>query len=144
MSLIRWSPMDAFKDMEDMFNDRFPMVVPGKSLKSFVPALDVYETDKAVMVETPLAGVKPEDVEITVQKGVLTIKGESKREHEVDEKNYYRKEVRSGSFYREVLLPTQVMEDKVSAEFENGMLKISCPKAEATVAKKIEVKVNKK
>lgn len=144
MSLIRWSPMDAFKDMEDMFTDRFPMMVPGKSMKSFVPALDVYETDKAVMIETPLAGVRPEDVEITVQKGVLTIRGESKREHEVDEKNYYRKEVRSGSFYREVLLPTQVMEDKVAAEFENGMLKISCPKAEPTVAKKIEVKVNKK
>lgn len=144
MSLIRWSPVDAFKDMEDMFTDRFPMLVPGKSMKSFVPALDVYENDKAVMVETPLAGVRPEDVEITVQKGVLIIKGESKREHEVDEKNYYRKEVRSGSFYREVLLPTQVMEDKVSAEFENGLLKITCPKMEATVAKKIDVKVVKK
>jgi HSP20 family protein len=144
MSLIRWSPMDAFKDMEDMFTDRFPMMMPGKSMKSFVPALDVYETDKAVMVETPLAGVRPEDVEITVQKGVLIIKGESKREHEVDEKNYYRKEVRSGSFYREVLLPTQVTEDKVVAEFENGMLKITCPKAEPAVAKKIDVKVIKK
>jgi HSP20 family protein len=96
------------------------------------------------MVETPLAGVRPEDVEITVQKGVLIIKGESKREHEVDEKNYYRKEVRSGSFYREVLLPTQVTEDKVVAEFENGMLKITCPKAEPAVAKKIDVKVVKK
>lgn len=136
--------MDPFKDMEDMFTDRFPMMMPGKSLKSFVPALDVYETEKAVMIETPLAGVRPEDVEITVQKGVLTIKGESKREHEVDEKNYYRKEVRSGSFYREVLLPTQVTEDSVMAEFENGMLKITCPKAEPAVAKKIEVKVNKK
>lgn len=144
MSLIRWSPLDSFKDMEDMFTDRFPMMVPGKSMKSFVPALDVYETDKAVMVETPLAGVKPEDVEITVQKGVLIIKGESKREHEVDEKNYYRKEVRSGSFYREVVLPTQVTEDKVSAEFENGLLKITCPKSEPALAKKIEVKVNKK
>lgn len=144
MSLIRWSPLEAFKDMEDMFTDRFPMMMQGKTMKSFVPALDVYETDKAVMVETPLAGVKPEDVEITVQKGVLIIKGESKREHEVEEKNYYRKEVRSGSFYREVLLPTQVMEDKVAAEFENGMLKIVCPKAEVTVAKKIEVKVYKK
>lgn len=144
MSLIRWSPMNPFKDMEDMFTDRFPIMVPGKSMQSFVPALDVYENESAVMVETPLAGVRPEDVEITVQKGVLIIKGESKREHEVDEKNYYRKEVRSGSFYREVLLPTQVMEDKVSAEFENGLLKITCPKAEATVAKKIDVKVIKK
>lgn len=142
MSLIRWSPMDVFKDMEDTFN-RFPML-HSHDIKSFVPAMDVYETDKAIMVETPLAGIDPNDVEVSVQKGVLMIKGESKKEHEVDEKNYYRKEIRSGSFYREVALPAQVKEDEVSAEFENGMLKISCPKAEPEMAKKVDVKVIKK
>ena len=104
----------------------------------------MYETDKAVMVETPLAGVRPEDVDVSVQKGVLVLKGESKKEHEVDEKNFYRKEVRCGSFYREVALPTHVMEDKVTAEFEDGMLKITCPKATPVVAKKISVVVKKK
>jgi HSP20 family protein len=62
----------------------------------------------------------------------------------VDEKNYYRKEIRSGSFYREVALPAQVKEDEVNAEFENGMLKITCPKAPAAMAKKVDVKVIKK
>lgn len=136
--------MNMFDDMDEMFN-RFPMMSGGgQAMKSFVPAMDVYETDKAVMVETPLAGIEPKDVEVSVQKGVLTIKGESKKEHEVDEKNYYRKEIRAGSFYREVALPTQVVEDQVTAEFDNGMLKITCPKAPAAVAKKIDVKVAKK
>lgn len=143
MRLVQWKPgWGMLDDMEDMFSN-LPSVA-SQSMKAFVPAMDVYETDQAVMVETPLAGVKPSDVEVSVAKGVLTIQGQSKKEHEVDEKNYYRKEVRSGSFYRQVVLPTAVIEDKVKAEFEDGLLKITCPKAEPVVAKKITVKVIKK
>ncbi|MFA7654140.1 MAG: Hsp20/alpha crystallin family protein [Candidatus Magasanikbacteria bacterium] len=134
MSIIRYNPMwDPFAEMEEMLNRR-----------AFSPAMDVYETDKAVVVESPLAGINPDDVKITVEKGVLTIQGESKKEHEVDEKNYYRKEVRSGAFFRQVALPAPVVEDKVSAEFEDGVLKITCPKAPASVSKQINVKVVKK
>lgn len=143
MSLIRWSPMwDPFAEMEEAMG-RLPSM-PSQSMKAFVPAMDVYETDKAVVVEAPLAGVNPEDVKVSVEKGVLTVSGESKKEHEVDDKNYYRKEVRSGSFFRQVALPAPVLEDKVSAEFEDGVLKITCPKATATVSKQVEVKVVKK
>lgn len=144
MSLVRWSPMlDPFSDLDEMFN-RLPATAGFGGLKNFVPAMDVYETDKAVVVETPLAGVKPEDVDVSVQKGVLIVKGESKTEHEADEKNYYRKEIRSGSFYREVPLPAPVLEDKVTAEFEDGLLKVTCPKAQPVAAKKVNVKVIKK
>ena len=132
-----------FGDFDEMFN-RFPSVMGGKGMWAFTPAINMYETDKAVVVETPLAGVKPENGEVSVQKGVLTLKGENKSEHEVEDKNYYRKEVRSGSFYREIALPAAVLEDKVSAEFEDGMLKITCPKTQAAVANKVQVKINKK
>lgn len=143
MSLIRWSPMwDPFAEMDESFN-RLPSV-SNQSLKAFVPAVDIYETDKAVIMETPLAGMRPEDVSVSVEKGVLTLKGESKKEHEVEEKNYYRKEVRSGSFYRELPLPAPVLEDKVTAEFKDGILKITCPKATPNHTKKIDVKVVKK
>jgi len=135
---------DPFEEMEESFGRLPQMANLGQMQKAFVPAMDVYQTDKAVMVETPLAGVRPEDVEVTVEKGVLTLKGESKKEHEVDEKNYYRKEVRSGSFFRQLALPTPVIEDKVTAEFADGVLKITCPKAQPTVAKKIAVKITKK
>jgi len=106
--------------------------------------VDIYETDKAVIVESPLAGMRPEDVKVSVDKGVLTIKGESEKEHEVEEKNYYRKEVRSGSFYRQIALPAPVLDDKVQAEFKDGVLKITCPKAAASKTNKVDVKVVKK
>jgi HSP20 family protein len=131
---------DMMGDSDDMF--RLPALSQG--MKAFVPAMDMYETDKAVVVELPLAGMKPEEVDVSVEKGVLTVKGESKKEHEVDEKNYYRKEIRSGAFYREVALPAPVLEDKVSAEFQDGVLKITAPKAQPAATKKIEVKVVKK
>lgn len=143
MSIIRWAPQwDPFSEMEEMMN-RLPSV-GGQSMKAFVPAMDVYETDKSVVVETALPGINPDDVKVSVEKGLLTVTGESKKEHEVDDKNYYRKEVRSGSFFRQVALPAAVMEDKVSAEFEDGLLKITCPKSEPVKVKKVEVKIIKK
>lgn len=146
MSLIRWAPnWDPFQEMEDMMN-RLPALsganVPGKG---FVPAMDVYETKDAVVVETTLAGVRPEDVEVRVENGMVTIQGETNKEREVEEKNYYRKEVRSGSFFRQVPLPVAVSEEKVKAEFGDGVLKITCPKAgKKKETKKISIEVKKK
>lgn len=143
MKLAHWDP---FAEMEDMMN-RLPALPRMRGMQSlqntFVPALDVYEEKDNVIVETPLAGMRPENVDISVDKGVLTIQGEHKKEHEVDEKNYYRKEVRSGSFYRQVALPVPVKEDKVDAVYENGVLKITCPKTAPTKAKKVTVKIKK-
>jgi HSP20 family protein len=132
---------DPFTEVDDVFN-RLPAV--GQSIKAFTPAMDVYETDADVVVETPLAGVNPEDVKVSVEKGVLTLQGENKKEHEVDEKNYYRKEIRSGAFYRQIALPAPVVEEKVEAEFEDGVLKVRCPKAQPAKVKKIDVKIIKK
>ena len=135
MSLIKWSPYLLPSWAEDM----------DKMLEgNFTPSVNVFETKDSVVVESPLAGVDPKDVEVSVQQGVLTIKGESQKESEVDEKNYYRKEVRAGSFYRQVALPAKVQEDKANAEFENGMLKVIVPKAPEMKAKTIKVAVKKK
>ena len=149
MSMIRWSPSvwDPFEEMEEMLGR--PPVAGGRSSlpsmgRGFVPAMDVYETKDAVTIETPLAGVDPKDVQVTVEKGVLTVQGFTKKEHEVDEKNYYRKEVRSGSFYRQVALPAAVKEDGVVAEFADGLLKITCPKAAPAHSKKVTVQVKGK
>lgn len=139
MSLIRWDP---FADMEDIFN-RFPVSF-GSDKKGFVPATDMYETKDSVVIKTPLAGIKPADVKLSVQKGVLTLQGESKKEHEVDEKDYYRKEIRGGAFYRQLALPCAVKEEGVTAEFSNGMLKITCPKSAPKEVKKIDIKVVEK
>ncbi|OGH60032.1 MAG: hypothetical protein A2725_00065 [Candidatus Magasanikbacteria bacterium RIFCSPHIGHO2_01_FULL_33_34] len=127
MHLIQYDP---FAEMEKMFNSQ-----------SFSPALDVYEEKDSVIVETSLAGVDTKNVDISVQKSVLTIQGENKKEHEIDDKNYYRKEIRSGSFYRQVALPVPVKEQEIKAEFSDGVLKIICPKAEAVEPKKITIEV---
>lgn len=144
MKIVPFRPSwGLFDDIMDDMMSNMPSV-NNSNIKNFTPAMDVYETDKAVVVETPLPAVNPSDVNVTVEKGVLTLEGKSNKEHEVDEKNYYRKEIRSGSFYRQVALPTAIIEDKIEAEFEGGLLKVICPKAKTTKAKKVNVKVVKK
>jgi len=139
MPIVKWSPfLEPFNEV-DM--EKFMQEQDGSG---FAPAIDVYETEKEVVVEAPLAGINPEDVEISIENDILNIKGETRKESEVDDKNYYRKEVRSGSFFRSVVLPAHVVSDKAEAESKEGMLKIIIPKAEVTKSKTIKIKVNKK
>lgn len=139
MPLIKWEPFfEPFEAMEKWLEG-----APA-SFKGFTPAVDVYETKDSVVAETPLAGVDPKNVEIAVENDVLTIKGETKKESEVEEKNYYRKEIRAGSFYRSVALPVHVLADKAVAESKDGMLKITVPKAPEAKVKTIKVKVREK
>jgi HSP20 family protein len=136
VSLIKWTPswLDEFDSIFDM-----PMAIS----KNFVPAIDVYQEKDQVIIEAPLAGIDPEKVDISVEDNTLVIKGESEKKSEVEEKDYYRKEIRSGSFYRAIQLPFRVLGDKTEATYENGVLKVKISKAPETKAKSIKVKVNK-
>lgn len=129
MSLIPWVPfLDTFENLET-------------GLANFMPAMDVYEDKDNVVVETTLAGIRPQDVNITVKDDVLTIEGSRQSKSEVDEKNYYRKEVRSGSFHRSVVLPSSVVADRAQANFENGLLKIVLPKEERAKSKQVKIDI---
>lgn len=141
MTMIRWKPffMESLEDT-DRFFDESSGLVP---VKGFSPALDVYEKDQSIVVETPLAGVSPDDVKIIIENDVLMIEGATKKRSEIDEKNYYRKEVRYGSFYRSIPLPVSVESDKAEASYENGVLKIRIPKAQKALAKTIKIDVKK-
>ena len=141
MTMIRWKPffMEPFEDA-DRFFDEATGLVP---VKGFSPALDVYEKDQGIVVETPLAGVSPDDVKITIENDVLMIEGATKKRSEIDEKNYYRKEVRYGSFHRSIPLPVSVESDKAEATYENGILKIRIPKAQKALVKTIKIDVKK-
>lgn len=135
MSIIRWQPfLTPFDDMEKMFEGLMPTTAKG-----FTPAVDVYLDKDNVVVETPLAGVKPDDVEITIENDVLTIRGKMEQQSEVDEKNYYRREIRSGSFYRSVALPAHVQGEKAEASSHDGMLKVTVPRTEEAKPKTIKV-----
>lgn len=136
MSIIKWEP---FREIDRLFEE-IPSIFPEK-ITGFTPAMDIYETKDKVVVETPLAGVDPKDVEISIKDDVLTVRGESEKKEEVEEKDYYRKEIRCGSFYRSVSLPTHVLGEKASATSVNGMLKIEIPKAPEVKEKTIKVKL---
>jgi len=138
MTLIRWSPfIEPFEDMNKMLDTSNV----SHMMQGFTPPVDVYETKDAVVVETPLAGINPNDVEIAIENDTLTIKGEAKKESEVEDKNYYRKEVRSGSFFRSIALPAHVDREAANAQFANGMLRITVPKAPEAKPKTIKVTV---
>lgn len=110
----------------------------------FTPAVDMYEDKDNVIVETQLAGIDPEKVDISIENDVLCVKGQSEKKSEIDEKNYYRKEIRRGSFYRSVPLPTQVLGEKAQATADDGVLKISIPKAPESKPKTIKIKTKNK
>jgi HSP20 family protein len=105
----------------------------------FAPAIDMYEDKDDVVVEVQLGGIDPDKVDISIENNVLTIKGESEKKSEIDENNYYRKEIRRGSFYRAIALPTKVESEKAEAINQDGILKISVPKAAEIKPKTIKI-----
>jgi len=142
MALIKWTPfLEPFEEMDKMFSDFMP-TLRGREF-GFMPAVDVYEDKNNVIVETQLAGVDPEKVDISIENDVLSIKGESEKKSEVEDKNYYRKEIRRGSFYRSVPLPAHVISEKAKASAEDGVLKVVIPKAPEAKPKTIKIKTKK-
>lgn len=138
--LVPWRPfLEGFEDFDKLFEG-----MGGKSMIGGGPAVDIYEKGKDIIVEAPLAGIDPDKVEISIENDVLTMQGKMEKKSEVEDKNYYRREVRAGSFYRQIPLPKPVLGDKASAVYEDGILKVAVPKAPETKSKKIEVKVTKK
>lgn len=144
MSLIKWSPFLSdkyFDEMDKMVSEFLPS---SRSTSGFVPAVDVYEDKNSVIIETQLTGIDPEKVDVSIDNDILSIKGEGEKKTEIEEKNYYRKEIRRGSFYRSIPLPARVLGDKASAVAEGGILKISIPKAPDVKPRSIKIKTSKK
>lgn len=113
---------------------------PGTAGSTFVPELNVYETDKEFELTVALPGMKKEDFEISYENGALTISGERKMEHEENGRRYHRIESRFGRFSRSMPLPSDVInEDNITAKYENGVLYVTVPKVKEKAGKKIKV-----
>ena len=142
-NLTRWEPMREMmtlrEAMNHLFDDAFtrPLSI---SAVSAMPAIDLYQTDDEIVVKAALPGIKPDEVQISVTGDVLTLRGEFKRQEEQKEATWHIREQRSGIFERSVMLPTEVQTDKSKADFENGILTISLPKAEAVKPRTISIK----
>lgn len=117
---------------------------PGGEMSSFVPSLDVAETEDAIEVHADLPGMKPEDIDVEVVGDVLRVKGHREETRESKEKEYHRVERRSGSFSRSIMLPGEVDASDVKADYTDGVLSIRLPKKVAVKTQKIQVHGNGK
>jgi HSP20 family protein len=143
--MIRWDPgremMSLREAMDRLFEESFlqPGPYSGAEARAGMLPLDVYETENEVVVKATVPGVRPEDIDVTLTGDLLTIKGEFKSEEKTEKRNYLRQERRYGSFSRQINLPAGVKGDQCKATFENGVLTLELPKAEAAKAKSIKV-----
>ncbi|UCE18269.1 MAG: Hsp20/alpha crystallin family protein [Gemmatimonadota bacterium] len=147
MTLVRWRPArDVFQfrdEMDRLFEDFIQRFPARRDLgdRMWNPDVDVHETDHEVVVEAEVPGMEQKDIHVTIKDNILTLKGEKKQEKEVKEADYHSVERSYGSFARTFALPTLVVADKASAKYENGVLKITLPKAEEVKPKEVAVEV---
>ncbi len=137
------APFDEFSKFDSMIDKFFRggVVDDGTFFSSYTPAVNVAENENTYVVDVELPGISKDEVKITMHENVLTIEGEKKAEREEKGKNYHRVERSFGKFQRSFTLPKNVKSDAIEAEFTNGVLSVSIPKAEEVKAKQIEVKV---
>lgn len=124
VEIIKKQEKKEKKKIEEKKELWLPQISEGKL------SLDVYVEDKNIVVISTIAGVKPEDLEITIDRDILTIKGERKREEPVDKVRYLHQECFWGRFSRTIILPCQVKIDEIKATLKNGILTINLPKKE--------------
>ena len=143
----RGSDIDRFNEefdhfFDDFFGRPFSILPFQPGAHEFYPKLDVFETDHDVKVTAEIPGMDEKDIEVSINNGTLTISGEKASEHEEKSGQFHRMERSYGSFHRDVLLPTEVDENKVEATFSKGVLEVRLPKVTAEMRKtrKIEVK----
>lgn len=141
MAIVRFDPFRELSSLQTEVNRMLNRFGGESSVQreSWMPSVDVIETDGAIKLKADLAGMDPEDIQLEVQDNVLTVSGERKFEEEVKDDKYYRIERRYGSFSRSLALPQGVDADKIEASYENGVLEVSVPKVEAPKAKRISV-----
>ena len=144
MVLQRWEPFREVRRMEDTI-DRlwrgfgFRRVYEG--VNGWALPLDVVHEDDNIVVRASIPGVKPEEINVTIEEGLLTVEGGSEVEREQQDGSYLRRERRTGRFHRALRLPDTLDTDKAETRYENGVLTITFPKLESKKAKRLEVKV---
>jgi len=106
---------------------------------SWSPAVDIYETDNQIMVQAELPGIEKKDIALQLENNVLTLKGERRFEKETKQENYHRIECSYGGFSRAFTIPTIVDEEKIRADYKDGILKIELPKKEQVKSKQIKI-----
>jgi HSP20 family protein len=145
MEIVRWDPWREIADKFDRYTRAVGQPQAGSqeviATGDWAPRVDIAETDEAFVIKAEIPEVNKEDVKVTVDNGVLTIRGERKQEKEEKGKKFHRVERSYGSFVRSFTLPDNVDETKIKASFKDGMLNLQIQKTEKAKPKVIEVNV---
>lgn len=147
MALVSYDPWGSMSKLQDevnrVFHQRLGAVAPNDdssvATSNWTPAVDIEEQTDRFVITADVPGVKPEDIDITMENGLLTIKGERREERNVAETGFRRVERVSGSFYRRFSLPDSADAERISANGKNGVLEIVIPKGEQAKARRISV-----
>lgn len=152
MTLVKWNPTRDLFNLEREFNklfstfgDKFGISRAEEDAYEnavWSPLADISEDDDKYVVKLDLPGIDKKDVKLSFTDGQITISGERKQENEEKNAKYHRVERMYGKYYRSFALPTKIKEDKIDAQFKNGQLTITIPKADEVKPKEIEIKVN--
>jgi len=143
MNMTKWNP---FKEMENFF-DHYSSELRGnrgeasKMFETWTPTVDITETDKNFLITAELPGVKKKDIKVEIDHGVLTISGERHFEKEDDQKKHHRIERFFGNFSRSFSLPDSVNQEKIKAEFNDGLLTVKLFKTEVPKPKAVQVDI---
>ena len=146
-NLARWDPFQDLLAIQDEMNQVFGRALGRgdraageRATRAWAPALDIAERTDAYVVTVEVPGIEPEQLEITLEDGVLTISGERRFEAETKEQQYHRVERSYSAFRRSITLPARVKADAIDASFEDGLLQVVVPKAEEAKPRRIEVR----
>jgi len=146
MNIVKYDPFRELRNLQDEMTRLFTGAMPGQfngeemTRGSWAPSVDIFEDKDRLILEAELPGMNREDFEISVENNVITLRGERKFEKKTEGDNYHRVERSYGSFTRSFTLPQTVTAEGATADFENGVLRVSLPKREETKARKIEIK----
>ncbi len=150
--IVRWNPMreasELFNEFDRVFESPLYRSRWGMPMRtndvvgSWSLALDVAEKGDVFTIKASLPGINPEDLNVTLEDNVLTVQGELKEDETIEEETYHIRERRFGSFSRSLRFPVPVNANEIQAEYENGVLTLTVPKAEEVKPKRIEIKTN--
>lgn len=146
MTPVRWDPWKDLSFLQDRINRMFWEAFPEPrgegdevSIGTWYPAVDIHETDEAIVLQAELPGLKKENIDIEIKENILTLKGERTGSKEIKEQNYYRQERRWGKFSRSFTLPAVIDPDKVIASYKAGVLEIKIPKPDEQKPTQIDI-----
>ena len=149
MTIVRWDPFRNMTTLQDRINRIFDETASRSqdydvevSQCDWRPVVDIYDSEKAIVINAELPGVTKDSITLDVKENILTLRGERKSDEEVRKENYYRMERCFGTFERAFTLPSTVDPAKIMANFKDGILKIEIPKAEEKKPKQITINVD--